>query len=61
MKIIKIPKTKNYLKIDIITLEPEYYKNKFGNNIFREFTELKKRAPLGSVDEILEMKNFGRK
>ncbi|AFD20292.1 hypothetical protein MC3_07285 [Rickettsia slovaca str. D-CWPP] len=48
MKIIKIPKTKNYLKIDIITLEPEYYKNKFGNNIFREFTELKKRAPLGS-------------
>ncbi|AEK75272.1 hypothetical protein Rh054_07135 [Rickettsia conorii subsp. heilongjiangensis 054] len=23
MKIIKIPKTKNYLKIDIITLEPE--------------------------------------
>ncbi len=29
MKIIKIPKTKNYLKIDIITLEPEYYKNKF--------------------------------
>ncbi|BDU59943.1 hypothetical protein FLA4_03530 [Candidatus Rickettsia kotlanii] len=59
MKIIKIPKTKNYLKI--VTLEPEYYKNKFGNNIFHEFTELKKRALLGSVDEILEMKNFGRK
>ncbi|WP_392505743.1 hypothetical protein ACE5D9_05005 [Rickettsia sp. 2024-CO-Wats] len=59
MKIIKIPKTKNYLKI--VTLEPEYYKNKFGNNIFREFTELKKRATLGSIDEILEMKNFGRK
>ncbi|ABE05326.1 prevent-host-death family protein [Rickettsia bellii] len=47
-------------KVAVIIPIDKYYKKKYAN-IFQEFAELKKRAPLGSVDEILEMKNLGRK
>lgn len=47
-------------KVAVIIPIDKYYKQKY-TNIFQEFTELKKRAPLGNVDEILEMKNLGRK
>lgn len=38
----------------------KYYAQKF-NDIFEQFIALKKRKPLGSADEISDMKNFGRK
>ncbi|MCX4084609.1 type II toxin-antitoxin system prevent-host-death family antitoxin [Rickettsia hoogstraalii] len=47
-------------KVAVIIPIDKYYKKKYAN-IFQEFAELKKRAPLGTVDDILEMKNLGRK
>ena len=38
----------------------KYYQDK-SRNIFKELSELKKRAPLGDVEAIIEMKNYGRK
>jgi prevent-host-death family protein len=38
----------------------KYYKNKFGK-VFDRFSELKKRASLGSAKEILQMKSEGLK
>ncbi len=37
------------------------YYNDNSRNIFKELSELKKRTPLGDVEDILEMKNYGRK
>lgn len=47
-------------KVAVIIPMNKYYKNKFAN-IFQEFADLKKRVPLGDVNDILEMKNLGRK
>jgi prevent-host-death family protein len=38
----------------------KYYSDN-ARNIFKELSELKKRVPLGDVETILEMKNYGRK
>ena len=38
----------------------KYYAQKF-NDVFDKFTALKKRKPLGSAIEIINMKNSGRK
>ncbi|WP_039457511.1 type II toxin-antitoxin system Phd/YefM family antitoxin [Candidatus Jidaibacter acanthamoebae] len=38
----------------------KYYSQKT-DDIFKKFTALKKRSPLGSKDDIIKMKDLGRK
>ncbi len=38
----------------------KYYSQKF-DAVFNRFAALKRRKPLGTIDDIIEIKNFGRK
>lgn len=38
----------------------KYYSQRF-DDLFKKLAELKKRSPLGSIDDVIKMKNLGRK
>ena len=47
-------------EVAVIIPVDKYYKNKY-QDITQKFVELKKRSPLGNIDDILDMKSEGRK
>lgn len=47
-------------KVAFIIPVTKYYSQKF-DKLFQNFNSLKKRAPVGNIDDVINLKNSGRK
>ncbi|MDR0296982.1 MAG: type II toxin-antitoxin system prevent-host-death family antitoxin [Rickettsia sp.] len=47
-------------KVAFVIPVAKYYSQRF-DDLFNKFAALKRRSPLGSIDDVIKMKNLGKK